>query len=117
MRWAGVCGTHSGFFSVLQRRFTMPIKMLSRETLSPAKQAALAALQKHPGWKVLKEDLLTDAVHQASKDLLEVDTTKDTDGSKIRAAHATAKLAQDFANALVRSVEVHASAANGRENS
>jgi hypothetical protein len=95
----------------------MPIKMLSRETLSVAKQAALAALQKHPGWKVLKEDLLADAVRQASNDLLDVDTSKDTDGSRVRAAHATAKLAQDFANALVRSVEVHASAANEKENS
>jgi putative heme iron utilization protein len=32
------------------------IKMLARETLSSQKQAALAALEKHPGWTVVKED-------------------------------------------------------------
>jgi hypothetical protein len=92
------------------------IKMLARETLSPQKQAALAALEKHPGWTVVKEDLLSDAVRQASNDLLEVDTAKDMDGSKMRAAHAVAKLAQDFSNALIRSVEAHANAANGEDS-
>jgi len=91
----------------------MAIGMLRRD-LSLQKQQMLVALSAHPGWRVVKEDLIKDALDQASQEMFSLDSKDPDYTKKLTAIQGEAHAIQIFSQALIRSVEVHAQSANGQ---
>jgi hypothetical protein len=94
----------------------MAIGMLRRD-LSPQKQQMLAALSAHPGWAIVKNDLIQDALNQASNEMVSLNSSDPEYVRRLSAIQVEAHAVQTFSQALIRSVEVHAQAAVDQDNS
>lgn len=89
----------------------MNLGMLARETLSREEQAALAALTQHPGWRVVTGKLIPEINRQAQQGMIEVKPEDPDYTRKVSAAQITARCYNEVTQVLVRSIDVHSTAA------
>lgn len=89
--------------------------MLARETLSKEEQAAIASMTQHPGWRIVTTKLIPEINRQAQQGMIEVKPEDPDYERKIKAAQIMARSFDEVSKVLIRSIDVHASAALTRK--
>jgi hypothetical protein len=91
----------------------MSMKMLCRESLSPAKQQVLDNLIQTPAWKIIRE-LLQDCTRQALNECISIRTEDPDYERKVSSAQRHARAVSEVVESLIRSIDVHAESVSVR---